>query len=214
MWSNFVMTSAITSDDPISGWAITYSGGKMDMNFMPEQIRIRDIAQGLSLSCRWGGQGNNFYSVAQHSVLLYDVMCTDYADQPMWGLWALLHDAAEAYIGDVPRPFKQYMPDFMQIEAMILQGVAEKFDMAPEIPFEVKRADHNIVRDEALVLFSHIENLSWLDDGGYLGVGVVVDPWSWQDARTAWLNAIKHSLRRCNLQEHWEAESEYFAATP
>lgn len=170
-------------------------------------IYTKDIAQGLSLTCRWGGQIDYFYSVAQHSVLLYDVMRRDFPDEHEWALWALLHDASEAYIGDVPRPFKQYMNDFLYKERQLLAAVAERFCLAPEIPHEVLRADHHIGLDEFVALHPG-KSAGFMRNLGFEGIGIVVDPWSWQDAHKAWLSAMKHALGRCNRMHIWQEDCE------
>ena len=80
----------------------------------PAAISIIDIARGLSLQCRYGGQISDFYSVAEHSVLL-----AMYAEQKLHAtvaecLQVLMHDAPEAYMTDIPRPVKQYMPEYRE----------------------------------------------------------------------------------------------------
>lgn len=79
-------------------------GDLMDLlNPAAEDIRIDDVIATLSKLCRFGGRGREFYSVAEHSVRVAEKM------EPMgaaWGLAGLMHDAAEAYWGDIPRPQK------------------------------------------------------------------------------------------------------------
>lgn len=70
------------------------------MNPIPAQIHIEDIARGLAHKCRWNGQTRTYYSVAEHSIEVMK-MCG-----PEFALWGLLHDAGEAYLGDVPDPIK------------------------------------------------------------------------------------------------------------
>lgn len=84
----------------------TYSGKFVDtLNPDPETIDARDIAHHLSQTCRFGGATSCFYSVAEHAVLVYDLM--RYRGARGWALdGALLHDAAEAYLGDVVSPLK------------------------------------------------------------------------------------------------------------
>jgi 5'-deoxynucleotidase YfbR-like HD superfamily hydrolase len=83
-------------------WIQTYTGKKFfPLDPDPEQICIEDIAHALSMQCRYAGHTNSFYSVAQHSVLLSrEFGFLDYR------LAALLHDASEAYLTDIPRPLK------------------------------------------------------------------------------------------------------------
>jgi hypothetical protein len=83
------------------GWTQTYNGHKFDpMNVGLETIDINDIAHALSLLCRFNGHIKELYSVAQHCVLMSEQV------EPKYAFHALLHDAAEAYVSDVPRPFK------------------------------------------------------------------------------------------------------------
>ena len=71
----------------------------------PADVRLDDIAQALSNTCRFGGHTPRFYSVAQHAVLVA-AQVLERIDRPDWALLALHHDSAEAYIGDWPRPVK------------------------------------------------------------------------------------------------------------
>lgn len=84
----------------------TISGRFVDvMNPTPHEIEADDIAHGLALTCRYGGQIKSFYSVAEHSVLVHDLLGWMGVDSDL-RLAGLLHDAAEAYLGDVVAPLK------------------------------------------------------------------------------------------------------------
>lgn len=87
-------------------------------------INIEDIACGLSKICRFGGQTNAFYSVAQHSVLVA-ALAPDYLKKE-----ALLHDAAEAYIGDIIKPLKHIL-------GKKYKGIEESFNTAIGVHFGV-----------------------------------------------------------------------------
>ncbi len=92
-------------------WTLT---GRLDpCNPTVDQIRIRDIARGLSTSMRYRGHTVRPYSVAEHSVILSLIVPQIYARQ------ALMHDASEAYLGDVLRPLK-YMPFMAPFRVMEL----------------------------------------------------------------------------------------------
>lgn len=83
----------------------TYTGRFFDYaNPQPEQINLRDIAHSLALTCRYGGHCSTFYSVAEHSVLVSRLLEGSSAQR--FRVAALLHDAHEAYLGDLPTPLK------------------------------------------------------------------------------------------------------------
>jgi uncharacterized protein len=84
-------------------WIQTYTGKQFwPLSPLPEDIVIEDIAHALSMQCRFGGHVRTFYSVAQHSVHVSLLV------EPQYALWGLLHDAAEAYLVDLPRPIKKF----------------------------------------------------------------------------------------------------------
>lgn len=74
---------------------------------VPELIELDDIAQALANQCRFGGHCRSFYSVAQHSCLLSDLLAAREAE-PVGLLSALLHDAPEAYLVDLPHPLNRH----------------------------------------------------------------------------------------------------------
>jgi hypothetical protein len=117
----------------------------------PEEIHIEDIAGALSRICRFGGHTRDFYSVAQHSVMVSQVCAPEDA------LWGLLHDAAEAYIGDLPRPIKRHssMMNYRLSEGYVMLAVTERFGLEPPdrwvhgMPESVHRADEILLATEA-----------------------------------------------------------------
>lgn len=102
---------------------------------------IEDIAHGLANTCRYAGQCKEFYSVAEHS-LHVSTTCTTAPFE------ALMHDAAEAFIGDVTRPLKQLLPEYKAIEHDIEQAVFERFGLPAKLPAEVKQADLRVLAAE------------------------------------------------------------------
>lgn len=95
-----------------------------------EDIHIEDIAHALSLICRGNGHVKHFFSVGQHCV-----SCAKEAEArnytPRVCLACLLHDAGEAYLSDVPRPFKQSQPAYQELEEHLLSLIYEKYLHTP-----------------------------------------------------------------------------------
>lgn len=117
-------------------WITTHTGLHFDYSKPnPNAIYIRDIAIALSRECRFTGQSQKFYSVAQHSV-----ECS-YIVPDAFKLEALLHDAVEAYCKDIPSPLKKLLPDYQKIENNIDLVIRKKFNLPLTISAEVKRAD-------------------------------------------------------------------------
>lgn len=117
-------------------WITTHSGLHFDYMFpCIDAICIEDIARGLSHECRYSGQLDKFYSVAQHSI-----ECS-YIVPSQFKLEALLHDAAEAYCKDIPSPLKKLLPDYSMIENEVDLIIRQKFNLPRSISAEVKRAD-------------------------------------------------------------------------
>jgi len=90
-------------------WIETYTGKTFDYeNIESNKIDIIDIAHALSMSCRFNGMCSNFYSVGEHSLLVGLEMEKLHPDNRNLILQALLHDATEAYMPDIPKPLKHY----------------------------------------------------------------------------------------------------------
>ena len=101
------------------------SGRYLDLSHPnPDDILIEDIAHGLSNICRFTGQCRKFYSVAQHSVLVANKVMKEH---PNLAMAALLHDAQEAYIGDISSPLKEMIGGYGSIENRLARRIEDKF---------------------------------------------------------------------------------------
>jgi uncharacterized protein len=124
-------------------WIQTFTGRKFfPMSPRVEDIDIHDIAHSLSMQCRFNGHCREFYSVAQHSVLVSQAVPAEFA------LWGLLHDAAEAYVSDLPRPVKKQIPTFGEAEDRLLEVIVKHFGLAWPMPEAVREMDDALLMTE------------------------------------------------------------------
>jgi hypothetical protein len=126
-----------------AGWIETYTGARVDVfNIDPRTLRMEDIACGLSNCCRFAGQLPEHYSVAQHSVLMSHLVPESYARE------ALMHDASEAYLGDVPAPIKRGLSDYRAVETYVQEMIAKAFGLVFPCPDAIHEADKRMVLTE------------------------------------------------------------------
>jgi hypothetical protein len=133
-------------------------------NVSEGDISIYDIAHSLSLLCRFTGHCKWFYSVGQHSInvayilgkrsLGFDYETKDNMRLTM--LAGLLHDAAEAYMGDIARPikalFSKYTRQIKEVEDRLMGVIVKKFGLSGADWQYVKKADNLMVVTEAYQL--------------------------------------------------------------
>ena len=117
-------------------WIQTRSGKAFHpLDPRPEDIELADVAHALANLCRYGGHSRRFYSVAEHSVHVSRFVPREHAMQ------ALLHDATEAYLVDVPKPIKPLLGGYDEIEASVWRAVAKRFLVPEELHESVHHAD-------------------------------------------------------------------------
>lgn len=110
-------------------WILTNSGKRVDiLDPKPEQIDVADIAHGLAYSTRFNGQIDLPLSIAEHSIKVADSVEVEVPGNTYAELWALMHDAHEAYLGDMATPV---------IEAVHKLSIRQVID---ELKFKMDRA--------------------------------------------------------------------------
>lgn len=133
----------------------TFTGKHLHfLNPNPEEVCIEDIANALGNCCRYSGHVKRFYSVAEHSIIMANYVYNETRNAE-FALTALMHDATEAYLVDVPRPIKPHLEGYMDIEESLSNVIFEKFNIQPMGEY-IHYLDTNIVRNEAEILFKDI----------------------------------------------------------
>ncbi len=149
-----------------------------------DDVAIEDIAHGLAYQCRFNGQTSAFYSVAQHSLMVLSLV------PPRLQFQALLHDAAEAYLGDMVKPLKHLFPEFGVIEARVMAIIGQRFavDLTHLDP-AIKQADMVALATEKRDLMPYsTENWSYLQ--GISPLPQIIEPMDPQAAKTAFLETF------------------------
>ncbi len=169
------------SESRNGGFIQTYSRAKFwPKDPCPDEVEIADIAHALSNICRFGGHTREFYSVAQHSVFVSNLL-DSVANQRR----GLMHDATEAYIGDIVRPIKQDWPEYQAVEARLWHAVCERFGLREEHLPGDKWADNTALVTEARDLFDIPPE--WIKNYAERPLEFRVTPWPPQDAERLFL---------------------------
>ena len=128
-------------------WIQAYPSNKK-VHFLtpiPDEIDIDDIAHHLSNICRFNGGISKTYSVAEHSLHVSRLV------SPHLALAGLLHDASEAYIGDVVKQQKEHFGNYKYIENNLMEVIAAKFNLKCNFwkHSEIKKVDERLAFTEA-----------------------------------------------------------------
>jgi hypothetical protein len=166
------MTEEKKQGGQVDDWFQTYSGVEFSLpQFRADNIEIEDICHALSHQCRFNGHTRHFYSVAQHSILVS-------AEVPREDeLWGLLHDASEAYMGDMVGPLKRVMPEYRELERRLMDEVCKEFGLPPGMPQSVKMADWRMLATEKRDLIPSPEPRPWDSLEGIDPYSKVIVPW-------------------------------------
>jgi len=172
-------------------WIQTFTGRRFfPLNPRLEDIDIEDIAHALSHLCRFAGHTRVFYSVAEHAVRvsrLCQQMCPTTTYEACWGLH---HDDSEAYLVDLPRPIKRsgIGIGYREAEQRLMNVICRRFNLRPEEPPEIKRADTILLLTERRDLLG-ISPAAWQEDLSSLTQPLPeqIVPWTSGQARVAFL---------------------------
>lgn len=172
-------------------WMETFTG-KRFYPFAPaiEDICIEDIAHSLSMICRFGGHCKKFYSVAQHCCYVAEVIARNKPEAyNQLLLTALMHDAEEAYVGDIIRPIKRSYPKIMTAGKDIWQLIAFKFSLPSVLPDIVKWADNVMLKNEHTQLMHGRNEWPFCDQAD--GPVIEIHLWEQEFAETEFLLKFK-----------------------
>lgn len=171
---------------PIGNWIQTVSGGMVFPTAPdPREINLEDIAHSLAMQCRFNGHCREFYSVAQHSVIV-SRHCHRF---PLLGL---MHDAAEAYVGDIVRPIKLQIKAFSELEQTVWRSIAAMFGL----PMRASAAARDeVLRMDAAVLATELRDLMapppWPWAGNQKPLEEVIVPVEWREAKRMFLDRFR-----------------------
>lgn len=166
-------------------WQVTNTGVFYPTSPRAQDVRILDIAHALANINRFLGHTDRPYSVAQHSVLVSRKVPKRYM------LAALMHDAAEAYCGDLPYPLKPKFHEFKEMEEEILKVIFKVFGIKWPMPKCIKTADLKMAYTERrdLFLVKTAPAMLWGEHTEPYPDHIV--PWTWDDSKRAFMRKFQ-----------------------
>lgn len=185
----------------MANWVEKYGGRRVDLLDLQEgDIQIRIIAHCLAMKCRYSGDVRAFYSVAQHCCLVAGWVSAQPGATYVDAFQALLHDAAEAYLVDIPAPVKgeREFRGMVRLESRIQRQIYEHYGVPAEKSQWLRYADPAICIDEAEALMAS-GGAGWGVRAHFNPLGLEVVPWSWEIAERRYLRMF-----RCYSNAAWE----------
>lgn len=169
-------------------WILTRGGRRIDL-LEPSAAMVspEDIAWALSMQCRFNGHTRAFYSVAQHCYLVADLVPAQYQ------LQALLHDATEAYVGDLVSPLKAVLPEYRQIELRVWHAICARFDIEPVLPPCIHDADLVALATERRDLMPQHQD-EWACLVGTQPMQARIKPWTQPEAAQHYFDRLMELL--------------------
>jgi hypothetical protein len=165
------------------GKVLTYTGTFLDpLNPDPDDIKFDDIAHALAFICRYTGHSAKFYSVAEHSVRISELLEEREFPKEVL-LQGLLHDASEAYLGDISYPIKHQSDVgdlFREYEDKLMGIIFKKFDLPWPPTEEIKWADKVLLHTEQRDLMPYPNKHYSLE--GYEVLETTIRPWQPEQA--------------------------------
>lgn len=178
-------------------WIQTLTGEKVDpINPDPKTINIIDIAHALAMSCRYNGHCMQFYSVAEHCCHMADMVEPDVA------IHALMHDASEAYICDIPRPIKPHLIGYFDIEEKVMAAIYAKFNlvMTSEQEQAVKLSDVRMLATEkSQILSDPVKDEEWAVIDGIDPYDIEIQCWPPHKAELEFLRRFTKLMNIPNM---------------
>ncbi|MGI9491316.1 MAG: hypothetical protein ACR2QF_02705 [Geminicoccaceae bacterium] len=179
-------------------WMLTRSG--LQFEFLSPRtgdIDIEDIAVSLARKVRFNGHNtgpvSDIYVVAQHSCLVHDVIAEEYPTCRATRLWALLHDATEAYLPDVHTELKERMPGFRDMEDSIEKAIANRFNLPPMPKSVIKHVDRRMLATERRDVMSD-NGPEWESLKGVDPYETHIIIWSMEQAHTEFMDRYNNCI--------------------
>lgn len=185
--------------NPDEPWIQTFSGRRFNpTNPVVDAIVIQDIAHALSLQCRFTGHVRQFYSIAQHCVLV-SYLC-DEGDR----LWGQLHDADEAYIPDLSSPLKHSgkFDNYRECGKTLQRAICKRFGLPEKEPASVKKADMLLLATEARDLMSPLHP-DWVQPVEPLPFKI--EPWGPDEAEDRFTKRFYELVKQPGAYDHYMA---------